>query len=231
MGNDFLISGETKMQLRWNFLCLGLAAVGVGCAPEPAPTSKPTSPAKGDANSTTTKSTTAKTDSTKPPTETTDESGLAVTPIDADGLQAAVNRHAGKVVLVDCWATYCIPCMKEFPKTVELHRKHAEDGLVVMSLSFDDLAEDAAPAKVRNFLKKQDANFEHYISKLDLATEEAQAAFAIEGGGLPHYKLYDREGKLIAAFANPEESEDVPADAPALHETVAAAVAEALQKK
>lgn len=215
------------MRSRWNLLCLGMALVIAGCAP--APESKSSSLVKTNADSAPVKSTSAKTEPTEAAIAKSDESGVAVIPIDAEELQATVDRHAGKVVLVDCWATYCIPCMKEFPKTVELNRKHAEDGLVVMSLSFDDLAEDAAPAKVVNFLKKQNATFENYISKLDLATPEAQAAFAIEGGRLPHYKLYDRKGKLIATFANPEESADVPADAPALHEAVAAAVAEALK--
>ena len=199
-------------------LLASFAALCAGCESKPAPTgnsSTPLTPPKTETKSI-----------TKPSAAT--ETKIVVTPIDSDGLQAAVAKHAGKVVLVDCWATYCVPCMKDFHKTVELSHELAGDGLVVMSLAFDDLEDGAAPAKVRNFLKDKDAPFEHFISRLDLATPEAQTAFAISDGQLPHFKLYDRQGQLIKAFAV-EDPDNADPNAPALHETVKAAVLEALK--
>lgn len=121
--------------------------------------------------------------------------------IDAKGFKAAVAKHKGKVVLVDCWATWCVPCIKGFPETVSLSRKHAAKGLVVISLSFDDPEDEETPAKVFKFLKKQQAAFPNYISRLDL-DQGGSEAFGIEGGSLPHYKLYDRSGKLLKTFSN-----------------------------
>jgi thiol-disulfide isomerase/thioredoxin len=149
----------------------------------------------------------------------TDEAGqITVGLIDADGLQAAIARHKGKVVLVDCWATWCVPCIQGFPKTVALGRDHADEGLVVISLSFDDPSDEG---KVREFLRKQQATFENYISKLDLEREGAEA-FAIDGGSLPHYKLYGRTGELLRTFSNSDPDESFS------HEMLADSVREAL---
>lgn len=145
-----------------------------------------------------------------------------VTPIDAEGLQAAVDKHAGKVVLVDCWATWCIQCVKDFPHTVEMSKKYADQGLVVMSLSFDDLSDEDRMLRVREFLSQQAAKFENYISKLDLEKDGA-TVFHIEDGALPHYKLYGRDGKLLKTLTNADP------DNPMSHADLEAIVEEALK--
>lgn len=141
--------------------------------------------------------------------------------IDAKGFKAAVAKQKGKVVLVDCWATWCVPCIKGFPETVALSRKYADKGLVVISLSFDDPEDEDTPAKVLKFLKKQEATFPNYISREDLEQGGAES-FDIEGGSLPHYKLYDRTGKLLKTFSNSDPDEEFS------HEALAAAVEDAL---
>src|SRR5438874_7926801 len=44
------------------------------------------------------------------------------------GLEKVIASYKGKVVVIDIWADFCIPCKKEFPHFVELHRKYAKDG-------------------------------------------------------------------------------------------------------
>ena len=102
----------------------------------------------------------------------------------------AANR--GRVVLVDCWATWCGPCKEQFPHTVELHRKLAAQGLVVVSLSCND-AEDTDA--VRTFLRSQRATFDNLLARHG-SGEETFSAFGIKTGALPYYLLYDRRGKL-----------------------------------
>src|SRR5262245_29291962 len=60
--------------------------------------------------------------------------------IDKVGFDAQLAQHAGKVVLVDFWATWCPKCREEFPHTVELDHRHRADGLEVFSFSCDDIA-------------------------------------------------------------------------------------------
>src|SRR5262249_2257307 len=91
----------------------------------------------------------------------------------------------------DYWATWCLPCVQNFPHTVELAHKYHDQGLATISVSLDLL--DDQP-KVREFLAKQGADFENVISKHDRVGQQTFADFDV--GPLPEYRLYDREGKL-----------------------------------
>jgi thiol-disulfide isomerase/thioredoxin len=114
---------------------------------------------------------------------------------DAEGLRAAIESHRGQVVLVDFWATWCLPCVEQFPHTVELSRELGERGLAVMSVSMDSLKSEA---RVREFLEKQDARFENFLGNYDTALT-ATKAFELPGP-VPCYRVYDREGKLHREF-------------------------------
>ena len=58
--------------------------------------------------------------------------------IDADGFNAMLESARGDVVLLNLWATWCAPCLKEIPDLVELERDLAERGLSVIGISLDD---------------------------------------------------------------------------------------------
>lgn len=126
----------------------------------------------------------------------TPQGEITLTEIDGEGLKAAIAAHQGQVVLVDMWATWCIPCRERFPHVVELSRTHADEGLSVISLSIDDPAEREA---VLEFLTEQAATFENFIGTYGLGTE-ATDAFEY-GGEVPFYKLYDRTGELRHQFS------------------------------
>ena len=116
---------------------------------------------------------------------------ITLVPADEKDLDALIAKYKGKVVFVDYWATNCGPCKKAFPHTVELHKKHQAEGLVVISANFD-LLDDKDKALV--FLQKQGATFDNLISTYDGGGSDANEAFGI--GPLPHLRLYDRQGKL-----------------------------------
>lgn len=143
--------------------------------------------------------------------------------VDKAGYDKVIAQHKGKVVLVDCWATWCIPCRKAFPKTVELSKAYADKGVVVVSLCFDDPVKGKVPEKVIEFLTKQNATFTNLVSSLDISTDGADA-FKITDGALPHFKIYGRDGKLFKALESSEENE-------VTHEQVETAVKAALMVK
>jgi thiol-disulfide isomerase/thioredoxin len=116
---------------------------------------------------------------------------ITLVPADEKDLDALIARNKGKVVFVDYWATFCGPCKKAFPHTVELHKMHRAEGLVVISVNFD-LLDDKD--KALDFLQKQRATFDNLISTYDGGGSDANEAFDI--GPLPHLRLYDRQGKL-----------------------------------
>ena len=129
---------------------------------------------------------------------------VSVEIIDEAGFADVLKRHRGKVVLIDYWATYCAPCLKLFPHTVELHRKLAHEGLVVISISLD-YPEDEPD--VRKRLAEQGAAFENFISRYGTGTRSADV-FDLPSG-VPYFQLYDRDGKLSKTFAAPIDPDEI----------------------
>jgi thiol-disulfide isomerase/thioredoxin len=82
------------------------------------------------------------------------------------GLTDFVHANKGKVILLDFWATTCIPCKASFFHTVEMYQKYRDKGLVVISVSTDpvDPGEEAKlKAKVQRFLQSENATFANVI--------------------------------------------------------------------
>jgi thiol-disulfide isomerase/thioredoxin len=64
--------------------------------------------------------------------------GAAAEPPVADAPRwPALQEYAGKVVLLDFWASWCSPCLKSFPWMNGLQQKHSGDGLVVVAINVD----------------------------------------------------------------------------------------------
>ena len=96
-----------------------------------------------------------------------------------------VNTIAGKPVLLNLWATWCAPCVKEMPLLDALAGE--ERGLTVLTAS-QDLG---APDKVLTYFEKE--HFERLKPWLD---KEGALGFQF-GGGLPVSVLYDAKGKEV----------------------------------
>jgi thiol-disulfide isomerase/thioredoxin len=110
---------------------------------------------------------------------------------DAAKLREMIAQHKGKVVLVDCWATWCGPCVQAFPHTVEMANKYRDQGLATIAVSFDELADQP---RVVDFLERHGAWFDNLLSKHDGVSQAAAHDFEVEA--LPQYRLYDRQGRL-----------------------------------
>ena len=106
-----------------------------------------------------------------------------------------VAAQRGKPVLVDFWASWCGPCLEQLPHTAELARRHG-DQLAVITVSMDD-AEDLAAIERQLADRRADATINLVA---EVAGPRGMEAFEVEGGALPHYKLFDREGELQQTF-------------------------------
>jgi thiol-disulfide isomerase/thioredoxin len=123
---------------------------------------------------------------------------VVLTSVDRDAYDALVAGHRGQVVLVDFWATWCVPCVEQFSHTVELARRYRNGGLAVISVNMDDSADAETVVK---FLRSQNAGELENLVSQDGGGPRSMTTFEISGGALPHYKLYDRTGRLRHTFA------------------------------
>jgi len=64
---------------------------------------------------------------------------------DANNHDISLAQFAGKVLVLDFWATWCGPCKVEIPHFVEFQEKYGKDGLQIVGISVDDTADKLAP--------------------------------------------------------------------------------------
>jgi cytochrome c biogenesis protein CcmG, thiol:disulfide interchange protein DsbE len=101
-----------------------------------------------------------------------------------------IQAARGKVVLLDFWASWCVPCRKSFPWMNELQKKYADRGLQIIAVNLDMDRSEAA-----SFLKAVPAQFRiEYDPKGDLATQ-------LDISAMPTSLLLDRNGKIVKQHA------------------------------
>jgi thiol-disulfide isomerase/thioredoxin len=117
-----------------------------------------------------------------------------------DGAHYDLAAHRGKWVVVNFWATWCTPCLKEMPElsALDAMREHIE----VIGLAYDDIQ----PAELKVFLQKHPVVYP--IAIID--TYSPPADFATPRG-LPTTYLIAPDGKVAKQFLGPVTARDVEA--------------------
>lgn len=96
-----------------------------------------------------------------------------------------LNDLKGKLVYVDFWASWCVPCRKSFPWMNEIQKRYADKGFIIVAINLDK-----DKKFVEKFLKKYPANF---IVALD---PKGNSASAYKVQGMPSSYLVDQKGDL-----------------------------------
>jgi RNA polymerase sigma factor (sigma-70 family) len=108
----------------------------------------------------------------------------------ADGRVFRSRDLKGKVLLIDCWATWCSPCMAKMPKLKELYQKRHADGLEVLGMNFDN-----DQPKAREILKTLNLPWSEVFVPADEANRELwETAMGLES--LPRLLVIDKGGVL-----------------------------------
>lgn len=126
----------------------------------------------------------------------------AVPLIDVAGYQRLVARHKGRPLVVNFWATWCVPCRKEYPVLIEVAKEYQWKGAVFAGISFDEAATTSA---IPDFLAIYRPVFPNY--QKDPKTPAAALDHAIDpawSGGLPSTIFYKRNGEMDAQFYGPQ---------------------------
>lgn len=96
--------------------------------------------------------------------------------------------HAGKVVILDFWASWCGPCRRSFPWLNAMHRKYGPDGLVIIGVNLDASQDDAM-----GFLDEVPADFHIYFDTDALLANE----YGVEA--MPSSIIIGRDGEIQAS--------------------------------
>ena len=98
-----------------------------------------------------------------------------------------LESYEGKVVVVDFWASWCVPCRRSFPWMNDMQAKYGDQGLVIIGVNLDQDADAAS-----TFLKEVPARFRiHYDPEATLAKE-----FGVEA--MPSSFVIGRKGEVVA---------------------------------
>ncbi len=105
---------------------------------------------------------------------------------DADGRLVDLAGLRGKLVFLNFWATWCVPCRREMPAMERLHRAYAERGLAVVAVNVKE-----SPREVKAFMEQMGLTFS---APLD---PDGAVARSFGVRALPVTYLVDRDGKIL----------------------------------
>jgi thiol:disulfide interchange protein DsbD len=103
------------------------------------------------------------------------------------GGSLALDSLRGKVVVVDFWATWCVPCISEIPMFNQLKKDYQPRGVEVIAISLDE----EGAAKVKPFLRAHPMDYTQAIGD-----EATAAAFKVDSSTLPVTLLIDKQGRI-----------------------------------
>ncbi|GLX78816.1 hypothetical protein tinsulaeT_21560 [Thalassotalea insulae] len=98
-----------------------------------------------------------------------------------------VSSHQGKVIYLDFWASWCVPCRKSFPWMNEMQAKHSNNNFTVLSVNLDTNRELAA-----KFLQQTPAQFPIFYDP------KGKVAKAFKLKGMPSSFIINKQGKIVS---------------------------------
>ena len=97
-----------------------------------------------------------------------------------------LTDYKGKVVLLDFWASWCVPCRRSFPWMNGMQEKYGDDGLVIIGVNMD-----SDPADRNEFLQEYPAQF------TIINDPDGELARAHDVIAMPSSYIFDRDGALV----------------------------------
>lgn len=115
----------------------------------------------------------------------------------------------GKPVLINFWATWCMPCKRELPDLRAINKEYKDEGALVIGVSVDKVENEYLVDFVRKFAKEWDLGYQILIDE----NHELWEAFGIaKGAGIPTTILVNREGRIAKSFVGSRKKEQFAAE-------------------
>jgi peroxiredoxin len=123
-----------------------------------------------------------------------DQEPVTIEPLDETTLTKLVKNDTDGWVLVNVWATYCVPCVNELPEFVTMNRMYRNRNVRVVTITLDDPEQIEAAKRV---LQGGHIALTNYISALPSPDRLADLLDAEWRGSLPHTVLIAPGGKVV----------------------------------
>lgn len=107
---------------------------------------------------------------------------------DINGEIRNIKEWDGKVILLNFWATWCPPCLKEIPGFIELQEKYGDQGLQIIGVAVDD------ENIVREFATEMKMNYPIVAGEFEAIGLSSR--YGNHSGGLPYSVFINREGEI-----------------------------------
>jgi thiol-disulfide isomerase/thioredoxin len=120
---------------------------------------------------------------------------------DRAGVEQRLSAYRGKIVILNVWATWCVPCREEMPMLVRIAREYEGRGVVVIGPSADTAE---TQGKIEPFLRAASITFPIWVG----ATTEHMERLGL-GTALPATAVLDRDGRIVGRILGPLEEKDL----------------------
>ena len=120
-----------------------------------------------------------------------------------DGTRAVFSDYKGKVLILDFYATWCIPCRDSIPHLIGLQKKYESQGLQVVGLNVGGPGDEQ---QVPAFAKE--LGIQYPLAKPD---NDLVGLLLSDSNAIPQTFVFDRKGKLVKRFIgfDAEQSESI----------------------
>ncbi|MFT4516294.1 MAG: peroxiredoxin [Planctomycetota bacterium] len=124
---------------------------------------------------------------------------IAISVKDIEGHAVSLNDYKGKVLLVDFWATWCIPCMKEVPIILAAYDKYEDQGFEVLGISLD---RDSQRSRFEAKIVEHGMRWRHVCDGMHWKAKVAQQ---YDVSNIPFTILIGRDGKIAGLNLHGEQ--------------------------
>ncbi len=120
---------------------------------------------------------------------------------DPAGEPQSIGSWPGKALLINFWATWCAPCLREIPLLIEYQHKHRDRSMQVVGIAVD------RPDPVRAFMEDLEFNYPVLVGEVDAM--DAAAAFGVDFFALPFSVFTDTQGHILGVHTGELHAEDL----------------------
>ena len=112
-----------------------------------------------------------------------------------DGNNVSLTDYRGKVVLLNIWATWCLPCLVEMPSMQKLYQELKDEGFLILAVSLDESGVEA----VKPFVKMHKLDFPVLLD----TKGEIKSLYQITG--IPESFVIDKSGTIVERIVGPRD--------------------------